>query len=1521
MEKSYKPRPPMPRYESKYHVPEKKIPEDKINKLFNEIILKGNLFEIQDFINQNNLTLNVRDTDGQSPLHVLFNNPSLLPIEKKQLTEFLISRGAPVNVFDKNNVTPIHLACKFQLNDIVNILLKNNADLNVQDNSNLTPLHYALIGFEIDCPEKFELKKDFNNKSITIQENINKIINDHFKDDILQYLNLAQDFIYNLDKYENELLEEKFKNLSEIINQKLSDPNPNISDFERKKSIESTLQSKIKDLADAIFNKNQENLKLADKKNILINFDDKIKILKTKYFQEILKKVINISSNLEEFKKNKDYVDDWFQDKDNDLKNQLNLEPTTRISFPNFYLYTYSINKEVTIKDFYKIFIYILSKHQENIGNYLQQLINILSPKEEEEEKEENSLYLVLNKIIPFLFISHMEILLNILYFNNKNKVIINQYQNNQHNQQFVQFCYEFEDINKNFFKFILMNIKLINEIIKNFSEFNYINLIELFNKDSDELELKNIYLGKIDNLLYEELDENLEIDKFISENQINFNIGSYIDIIDKNIKNIKNIKNKIINIFAKEKDNKVTYYYDENISEEAFDSESVSSTKSEPIESLRSPVSKEKKTSSAPAKLSSATGSTSQLAPTPKSPAIATGTSPIPSPPPETPDDLGAISPIPSPPEVAGDFTVSPTVSPSSKSPAQVTHDDLNEQKETEEQIKQKIDIMEKSHQENIRFSKVFKENFENLLKKNAEKFTSNIQSAREKTNDTSKSVETSVQLPPAVNKPPIPILWPSPANSPLISPLNEEAQNVSKSADSFKTASPISGEGTPKISPLNQSPRQHSLFKYNVFKEHGAEERKSPSLGGGGNENQILKPFIRLSFDNNNIFDLNFDDYNYDITEQDFNSGLFLSDIINSYKLEIKKSEKINKTGILEKDKELENLLISKYFTFFMPSIKHIVWNKISKSYKNDKEKNIMGNVYSYVFDSFIKENIYIYAKQYIYNKLKNKTTDEIKPPKTSIEILEYLLKDRTKLPEINDLLKKIDISGEDINDALKYNIYDLEILDKNIIKKDRFSFFNDSTVGNRCVKIDPELLEILIKSNKKINYNLRDNAGNIPLYYAIDQLNLKAIELLREKYGDLKKIKNKIGETPIEYGKRLFKLKDEKIDYEFTKNIINKYKPKYLNTLPYKYLPKYSENTFSILMSLINQNFYLLQKEESDNWTNQDTDKIYKILNIEVKDELFDKFNLYEDKKQILEKILEQEKEKLKKIKEKEKQQEKINKIEEYILKMQKEQTIKFEELKTIGKIYNFIIENNYIKNLDKEYDVYTLQVLYNNYINSKKTNNKYNLHNQISNLEEIEDFDLVSKYYDNILIPYVRDYFELTRSSSKKENKALHEGLDMISIVYSINISTSIFNSILKVIESFTDSETRNKIINSSIIDESKITEYIFKDLPKNLTRVILKTYKDERDVLQRIESQKLNDHFKKINMYLYQSPEIGLNFQSPIIRAIEKEVYPYYEKLSELIIPQMKSFIDNYYRMILYEGKVIKINQILNNNKN
>jgi ankyrin repeat protein len=140
-----------PQFRDKYHIPEKLTNPDLINQLY-LIVSEGNYLRLKDFISQNHIVATSRNENNETLLHIIIKDTNLSQSDKYELCKLAILNGAIVNGFDKDNVTPLHLACAFQLERIVRLLLENGANTNALDNQNKSPIYYLIEGKKIQCP-------------------------------------------------------------------------------------------------------------------------------------------------------------------------------------------------------------------------------------------------------------------------------------------------------------------------------------------------------------------------------------------------------------------------------------------------------------------------------------------------------------------------------------------------------------------------------------------------------------------------------------------------------------------------------------------------------------------------------------------------------------------------------------------------------------------------------------------------------------------------------------------------------------------------------------------------------------------------------------------------------------------------------------------------------------------------------------------------------------------------------------------------------------------------------------------------------------------------------------------------------------------------------------------------------------------------------------------------------------------------------------------------------------------------
>ncbi|QKF94003.1 ankyrin repeat domain-containing protein [Fadolivirus algeromassiliense] len=247
-------------------IPTKDIKPEYIDQMF-MLMAEGDVNKIKNEISQKNIPLSIRNSNGESLLHIVLENTSLdmKENEKHELIKFLIDRGTPTNVFDANNVTPLHLAAKYQYASIVKLLLEYGADPDAVDSSNMTPLHYAAQGSIEVCEKpkkvgalipKKEIKdvtqkemKDLTVFLIDILSTTNfKRYLTHIKNTFTQ---IGEIFPFNFEEEENKFI----KNITDIY----SDNKKN--DVEKRELIKSRIIELTSSLTNFVTSKLSESTK------------------------------------------------------------------------------------------------------------------------------------------------------------------------------------------------------------------------------------------------------------------------------------------------------------------------------------------------------------------------------------------------------------------------------------------------------------------------------------------------------------------------------------------------------------------------------------------------------------------------------------------------------------------------------------------------------------------------------------------------------------------------------------------------------------------------------------------------------------------------------------------------------------------------------------------------------------------------------------------------------------------------------------------------------------------------------------------------------------------------------------------------------------------------------------------------------------------------------------------------------------------------------------------------------------
>ncbi len=137
----------------------RKVDESLVNGLLAQV-LKGDMGSLRDYVSEHNVSMNLTDKNGDTPLHILMRmeDSQINDNARRAMTDYMIMHGVPVNAFNKRNETALHLAAKRQQYDIVQILLENHANPNAENDQRMTPLHYMAQGLLIPLTEDPKLE-------------------------------------------------------------------------------------------------------------------------------------------------------------------------------------------------------------------------------------------------------------------------------------------------------------------------------------------------------------------------------------------------------------------------------------------------------------------------------------------------------------------------------------------------------------------------------------------------------------------------------------------------------------------------------------------------------------------------------------------------------------------------------------------------------------------------------------------------------------------------------------------------------------------------------------------------------------------------------------------------------------------------------------------------------------------------------------------------------------------------------------------------------------------------------------------------------------------------------------------------------------------------------------------------------------------------------------------------------------------------------------------------------------------
>jgi ankyrin repeat protein len=335
-------------------IPSKEIDPLLISKLLlNVSTNESNILELKEYIIKNGITTSdMINEEGQSILHVVIANDNLSKRQKFDIVKFLRDNFTLMESFDKNGLTPLHIACRLQLTDIAKELLDVGHGINNVDNSYKTPLHYAVIGNQIETPDKID-KKIFPKKKFKVNTNTLSDLSVELSKYINTKLEIKQ-FIqnqYNTLKNAKDIFGKDIKNIlnNEITDKKIIEITtlPTLTPEQKQKRILDIKNEQLKKLKEFLdtkvnFGKKQLNLERNTENGWGPDVNPDNIVMEYKEYNN-LEKIINFDIDIA-----KKTVNDKLRILDSMKENLRNVKNFCE-NIDNLIIYIYYINKIVNI--------------------------------------------------------------------------------------------------------------------------------------------------------------------------------------------------------------------------------------------------------------------------------------------------------------------------------------------------------------------------------------------------------------------------------------------------------------------------------------------------------------------------------------------------------------------------------------------------------------------------------------------------------------------------------------------------------------------------------------------------------------------------------------------------------------------------------------------------------------------------------------------------------------------------------------------------------------------------------------------------------------------------------------------------------------------------------------------------------------------------------------------------------------------------------------------------------------------
>lgn len=275
----FKPNPPRAQFKDKPWIPSRKVDDACVSHLLT-IVQDGDYNKIKNYISEKNMTFNMTNSSGENIIHMILKS-SFTDMDEDQKLErikFFVDQGTSISTYNSHNVTPLHLAAKYQYPKIVEYLINKGVRINAVDNLNMNALHYAVQGNIVDCKPKKQVGR------LISRDTSDEAVERHKKE--LKNLGASIIDLLNTQNLKNYVLHVKklLNNLSNLYPQKMKEFRKKIqnTDASVKNQVARTIVKEINSFVDDKIKKVTTSIELSEDNIDILAGDNWSSMLKGK---------------------------------------------------------------------------------------------------------------------------------------------------------------------------------------------------------------------------------------------------------------------------------------------------------------------------------------------------------------------------------------------------------------------------------------------------------------------------------------------------------------------------------------------------------------------------------------------------------------------------------------------------------------------------------------------------------------------------------------------------------------------------------------------------------------------------------------------------------------------------------------------------------------------------------------------------------------------------------------------------------------------------------------------------------------------------------------------------------------------------------------------------------------------------------------------------------------------------------------------------------------------------------------